>query len=179
MKCAPRELRSATRPPNCVSMQYADLFEWLEYSYLAVYIRQSPLLFPTIEIIHIVGFIFLVGSAFLFDLRLLGVARKLPVKDVADYVLPWSRKSLLIVVPSGLLLFITQAKALSTNGVFGLKLILILIALTNAGIFHRFTFSSASNWSTSETPVAAKAAALISLMLWTAVITCGRLIAYF
>ena len=160
-------------------MQAAEMFEWLEYSSLAVYIRQSPWLFPTIEIIHIVGFIFLVGSAFLFDLRLLGVARKLAVKDVADYVLPWSRRSLFIVVPTGFLLFISQAKALSTNGVFGLKLILILIAFTNAGIFHRFTFRSVSAWPTSETPTAAKAAAVISLVLWTLVITCGRLIAYF
>ncbi len=160
-------------------MQSADVFEWLEHSYLAVYIRRSPLLFPVIEILHIIGFIFLVGSAFLFDLRLLGVARKLSVREVADYVLPWSRRSLFIVVPSGLLLFIAQAEALSTNGVFGLKLILILIAFANAGIFHRYTFSSASDWSTSQTPAAAKIAAVISLALWTSVITCGRLIAYF
>ena len=159
-------------------MQSSDVFERLDQSGLAVYIRQSPLLFPAIEIVHIAGFIVLVGSAFLFDLRLLGVAKKLPVKDVADYVLPWSRRSLIVVAPSGLLLFISQAEALSTNGVFGLKLILIFLALTNAGIFHRFTFRSASNWSTS-TPPAATAAAIISLVLWTSVITCGRLIAYF
>ena len=159
-------------------MQSSDVFEWLEHSSLAVYIRQSPLLFPAIEIVHIAGFIVLVGSAFLFDLRLLGVAKKLPVKDVADYVLPWSRRSLIVVVPSGLLLFISQAEALSTNGVFGLKLILIFLAFTNAGIFHRFTFRSVSNWSTS-TPPAAKVAAVASLLLWTSVITCGRLIAYF
>jgi hypothetical protein len=160
-------------------MPFTDLIEWLEYTDLAVSIRRSPWLFPAIEIIHIIGFIFLVGSAFLFDLRLLGIARRLSVEEVANYVLPWSRRSLLFVVPSGLLLFISQAKALSTNGVFGLKLILILMALTNAGIFHRFTFRSVSNWSTSDTPAAAKAAALISLALWTCVITCGRLIAYF
>jgi hypothetical protein len=160
-------------------MQSADVFEWLEYSHLAVYIRQSSLLFPAIEIVHIIGFIFLVGSAFLFDLRLLGIAKRLSVKDVADYVLPWSRRSLFVVVPSGFLLFITQAKALSTNGVFGLKLVLILIAFTNAGVFHRFSFRSVSDWSPMETPMAAKAAALISLVIWTFVITCGRLIAYF
>ena len=160
-------------------MQSTDVFEWLEYTDLAIYIRQSPLLFPAIEIIHIIGFIFLVGSAFLFDIRLLGIGRKLSVKDVADYVLPWSRLSLIVVVPSGLLLFITQATALSTNQVFGIKLILILLAFTNAGIFHRFTFRSVSTWTTSETPVAAKAAALISLTLWASVVTCGRLIAYF
>ena len=159
-------------------MQSSDVFEWLEHSSVAVYIRQSPLLFPAIEIVHIAGFIVLVGSAFLFDLRLLGVAKKIPLKDVADYVLPWSRRSLIIVVLSGLLLFISQAEALSTNGVFGLKLILIFLAFTNAGIFHRFTFRSTSDWSTS-TPPAATAAAIISLVLWTSVITCGRLIAYF
>jgi hypothetical protein len=160
-------------------MQYADVFEWLEHSYLAVSIRQSPLLFPAIEIVHIIGFIFLVGSAFLFDLRLLGVAKKLSVKAVADYVLPWSRRSLILVVPSGLLLFIAQAKALSTNGVFGLKLILILLAFGNAGVFHQFTFRAVSNWPAGQTPMAAKANAIISLTLWISVITCGRLIAYF
>jgi hypothetical protein len=160
-------------------MRAADVFEWLEASNLAVYMRQSPLLFPVIEIAHIIGFIFLTGSAFLFDLRLLGVSRILSVREVAGYVLPWSRRSVLIVVPTGLLLFISQAKALSTNGVFGLKLILILIAFTNAGVFHKYTFQSVADWNTTQTPAAAKAAAIISLVLWTSVITCGRLIAYF
>jgi hypothetical protein len=160
-------------------MQIADVFDWLEASNLAVYIRQSPLLFPFIEIAHIIGFIFLTGSAFLFDLRLLGVSRILSVKEVAGYVLPWSRRSVLVVVPTGLLLFVSQAKALSTNGVFGLKLILILIAFTNAGVFHKYTCRSVADWNTTQTPAAAKAAAIISLVLWTSVITCGRLIAYF
>ncbi|HKZ37128.1 MAG TPA: DUF6644 family protein [Chryseolinea sp.] len=160
-------------------MQTSDVFEWLEASNLAVYIRQSPLLFPVIEIAHIVGFVFLTGSAFLFDLRLLGVSRSLSVKEVAGYVLPWSRRSVLLVLPTGLLLFISQAKALSTNGVFGVKLILILIAFTNAGVFHKYIFQSVADWNTTHTPAAAKAAAIISLLVWTSVITCGRLIAYF
>lgn len=160
-------------------MQSTDVFEWLEYSDLAVYIRQSSLLFPAIEIVHIIGFIFLVGSAFLFDFRLLGIASNLSVKAVADYVLPWSRGSLIVVVPSGILLFITQATALSVNEVFGLKLILIIIAISNAGIFHRFTFRSVPDWPPKKTPAAAKLAAVISLLVWTSVITCGRLIAYF
>lgn len=157
----------------------ADVFEWVESSHLAVYIRQSTLLFPIIEIIHIVGFIFLTGCAFLFDLRLLGVSSKLPVSHVADYVLPWSRRSLWIVIPSGLLLFASQAKSLSTNPVFGLKLVLIGVALANAGFFHTFTYRTVSEWSTSGVPPAAKVAAVISLGAWISVIMCGRLIAYF
>lgn len=159
-------------------MLLADVFVWLDDSQVAHLIRQLPWLFPAIEVLHIIGFVVLVGSAFLFDLRLLGVGRKLPAEEVADYVLPWSRRSLIIVVPTGLLLFISQAQALSSNWVFGIKLLLITGALINAGIFHRFTFPSVSQWSTSATPVKAKASAIISLVLWTSVITCGRWIAY-
>lgn len=160
-------------------MQSADVFEWLEQSYLAGYIRSSPWLFPAVEVVHIMGFVVLVGSAFLFDLRLLGVANKLPVDQVAGYVLPWSRRSLLMVVPSGFLLFAVQAQALSMNRVFGLKLILILVAFANAAFFHRFTFRSVQRWNVSTTPRGAKVSAIISLLIWTSVIACGRLIAYF
>ena len=159
-------------------MRLLNVFEWLGHTDLAISIRDSPWLFPIIETAHIIGFIVLVGSAFLFDFRLLGVAKTIPLKQVADYVLPWSRRSLLIVVPTGFLLFMSEAEALSHNWAFGIKLVLILTALVNAGIFHLFTFRSADNWSQSQTPIAARAAALISLTLWVSVISCGRLIAY-
>lgn len=161
-------------------MNGMDVFEWLESSDLAVYIRHSHVLYPVIEIIHITGIIFLVGSAFLFDFRLLGISKRLPVTDLANHLLPWSRRSLLLVIPSGLLLFMTQAKSLSTNNVFGIKLTLILIAFANAGYFHRYTFRTVSSWDQLQpTPAAAKTAGIISLLLWTSVVTCGRLLAYF
>lgn len=160
-------------------MNRSDVFEWLESSAVAVYISHSHLLYPVIEIIHILGFIFLVGSAFLFDLRLLGVSKKIRVTDLAKHLLPWSRRSLLLVIPSGFLLFMTQATTLSTNRVFGLKLTLILLALSNAGFFHWFTFPSVSGWDHLQpTSAAARAAGIISITLWTGVITCGRFLAY-
>lgn len=156
-----------------------DIFEWLEASYVAAYIRQSPMLFPVIEIIHIIGFILLTGSAFLFDLRLLGISSQLAVSDLAKHLLVWSRRSLLLVIPSGILLFATQATSLSASNVFGIKLVLIGLAFANAFFFHRYTFRTVSDWNyTVSTPFGAKAAAIISMVLWSGVITCGRLIAY-
>lgn len=161
-------------------MEAPGVFEWLEASQLAITIRQSPILFPVIEIVHIVGFIFLTGSAFLFDLRLLGLSKQLSVRAVAGHLLPWSRRGLLLVIPSGFLLFISQATVLSTNDVFVLKLILILVALINVGIFHVYTFRSVNTWDKDiRTPMAARAAALVSLTVWMMVISCGRMIAYF
>jgi hypothetical protein len=161
-------------------MKETDVFEWLEASSLAVYIRHSHILYPVIEIVHIVGFIFLVGSAFLFDLRLLGISKKIPVTDLAKHLLPWSRRSLFLVIPSGLLLFITAAKSLSANTVFGVKLSLILIAFVNAGYFHRYTLRTVTTWDQfTPTSQAAKTAGIISLLLWTGIVSCGRLLAYF
>lgn len=160
-------------------MNATDMFEWLESSSLAEYIRHSHLLYPVIEIVHIVGFVFLVGSAFLFDFRLLGISKKIPVTDLARHLLPWSRRSLLLVIPSGFILFMTQATSLGYNKVFWTKLMLITLAFLNAGYFHKYTFHSADSWNYMQpTPLRAKAAGVISIVLWTGVITCGRFLAY-
>lgn len=161
-------------------MTLTEVFQWLEASPLAVYIRHSHILYPVIELLHILGFIFLVGSAFIFDFRLLGLSRAIRVTDLARHVLPWSRRSLLLVVPTGLLLFTAEATTLGANRILAMKLLLILLAFMNAGYFHRYTFRSISAWDhLKPTPPAAKAAGIVSLLLWTGVITCGRFLAYF
>ena len=62
--------------------------------------RQWLWLYPIVEIVHIVGFIVLVGAAFMFDLRLLGLARAVPVSALADHLLRWARWALVLVVPT-------------------------------------------------------------------------------
>ncbi|MGM9509617.1 DUF6644 family protein [Larkinella sp. GY13] len=155
--------------------------EWLqgiENSTLAVAIRQSLWLYPALEIVHIVGIILVVGGAFLFDFRLLGFSKKIPVADLATHVLPWSRRGLILVIPSGLLLFSTNAEALGKDPTFWLKMALLVVAGINVAVFHRITFRSPADWQTGQTPVAAKAAAVCSILLWLGTIACGRLLAY-
>ncbi len=160
-------------------MTESGFFEWLESSAAGDFMRGSPVVFPIVEIMHIAGFVALVGSAFLFDLRLLGFSKHLSVKALAAYLLSKARWSLLLVVPSGLLLFISQASALSVNYIFQIKLILIGLAFANAAVFHIGTAKSIANWDTnSPSPTAARVAAIISITLWTAVLSCGRFIAY-
>ena len=153
--------------------------EWLEQTALATTIRQELYFYPVLEIIHILGIVGLAGGAFLFDLRLLGYGRDLPVQRLAEHVLPWSRRGLALVVPSGLLLFLTNASTLAEDPTFWLKLILIGVAGLNALLFHRTTFRTVAYWNQQvPVPTAAKLTAAASLLLWTAVIVCGRLLAY-
>jgi hypothetical protein len=129
--------------------------------------------------VHIVGFVVLVGAAVMFDLRLLGLARYLPAADLARYLLPWARASLLLVLPSGLLMFTAHATEGAASPVFRLKLLLLAAAALNAALFHRRVFRSVAAWNHDRTtPVTARCAAVASLLLWLGVIACGRLLAY-
>ncbi len=147
---------------------------------LASTVRESAYLYLAVETVHIIGFVILAGSAAMFDLRLLGTSRGLPVSDTARHLLRWSHASLLVVVPSGLLLFMSNATTLSINPAFRLKLVLLAAAGANAYIFHRWPFKTVKEWNCNvATPAVAKISAAVSLVLWAGVITYGRFIAYF
>jgi hypothetical protein len=153
---------------------------WLENTSAAVTVRESAWLYPAVETVHIIGFVVLVGAAVMFDLRLLGASRELPVSDTARHLLHWSRAALLVVVPSGLLLFMSSATALSVNPAFRLKLVLLAAAGVNAYAFHRWPFKTVTEWNRElPAPTRAKISAVVSLVLWVSIISCGRFIAYF
>ena len=157
------------------------ILEWLEATSLAVLIRRSAWLYPVLEIIHITGIVLLVGAAMMFDLRLLGFSRAISVSLLSRHVLPWSRRGLFyFVFPSGLLLFISNASTTGINPLFWVKMLLLLLALLNAILFHKITFRTVREWDIVRASDArAKAAALLSITLWLSVIACGRLLAYY
>lgn len=159
--------------------QGAAWLVWLETTQIAALMRGSLWLYPIVEIAHIVGFVVLVGAAVMFDLRLLGASRALPASLMARHHLPWARAALLLVVPSGFLMFIAHATEFADNPAFRVKLILLVAAGLNALLFHRGAFRSVGRWETDRAvPLTARAAAVASLVLWVGVIAAGRLLAY-
>lgn len=156
----------------------------IEASSLGVAMRQWLWLYPSVEIVHITGIALLFGSIAVFDLRLLGLSRSIPVKALARHVLPWTAASFALIVPSGLLMFTAHASDFIQSGVFVLKMGLILAAGLNAALFHAITFRTADVWDAEEMrklppPPSARLAGAVSLLLWISVIACGRLLAYF
>jgi len=152
---------------------------WLHETALAQAMRDSLWLYPAVETAHILGIVTLVGSAAMFDFRLLGLSRRLPVADMARHLLPWAHRGLAIQIVTGFLLFLADPVELVGNSAFRLKLVLIVLAGCNVTVFHAGVFRSVTRWDRdAEPPPAAKAAALLSLMLWAGVVSAGRLIAY-
>jgi hypothetical protein len=157
----------------------AGVVEWLATTPLSVAMREGAWLYPIVEIVHIAGFSVLVGSVVLFDLRVLGFARTLPVAALGDHLLRWALASVLLVVPAGLLLFSAHPVELSKNPAFLIKLVLIALAGLNALAFHWLPYRSVAGWDRGRpAPPLARAGAAVSILLWLGVITCGRMLAY-
>jgi len=136
----------------------------LERSALAAALRESTWLYPTIEALHIVGLALVAGAAIAFDLRLLGVARALPLEPLARFLPRLSLTAFTALsLPTGALLFITQARALAANPVFWAKLVLLGAAGANAWLFRKGV---------------RRQAAVVSLLAWIGVVFCGRFLAY-
>jgi hypothetical protein len=159
-------------------------FGALEASGLGVAMRQWLWLYPSVEVVHIVGIGLLFGSIAVLDLRLLGFSRHIPAKTLAGHVLPWTLGSFALIIPSGLLMFSAHASEFIESEVFVLKMLLILAAGVNAALFHTTVFRSADVWDAEEMrrlppPPSVRAFAAVSLLLWISVIACGRLLAYF
>lgn len=146
---------------------------------LAVAMRHDLWLYPVVEIVHIIGFVVLAGGIVVLDLRLLGLTRALPVATLARHVLPWSVGALLLIVPSGLLMFIAHAGDLIANTAFVTKMALLLCAGANAAAFHAGVFRGVAAWDRdAAVPAVAKLHAFASLLIWAAILACGRLLAY-
>ena len=71
--------------------------------------RSSPALYPAVEILHILGFVVLVGSILALDLRVLGLGATIPIQPMAQLLLPLSRFGFMLAISMGFLLFSADA----------------------------------------------------------------------
>jgi hypothetical protein len=151
----------------------------IEQSALGQAMREALWLYPAVEIVHLVGIVLLVGSIVMLDVRVLGLSRSIPVPALARHLLPWTLAAVLLVLPSGLLLFAAHASDVIANPLFAVKMGLLFAAGVNAAAFHVGPYASVAAWACERpVPPAARLHAAISIALWIAVIAAGRLLAY-
>ena len=151
---------------------------WLEHTPIANEIRTSVWMYAALETTHYIGLSFLVGGVMLIDLRVLGVAPKLPLKSMIG-LLPWVWAGFIINATTGTALFIYGATSFGLNKAFWLKMVLIVLAGANALAFHAATKRSSRDWvSAGAPPISAKLFATASFLLWLGVVTAGRWMAY-
>ena len=127
--------------------------------------------YPALEVVHIVAIGLLLGNLVLLELRVFGMGAALPVKPLARLSLGLAATGFCLAAISGLLMFASQPEELLANRIFTLKMLILLVAACNAGLFH-------ARDSLSKMDTLARVYMVISTVLWLSVVTCGRWIAY-
>jgi hypothetical protein len=161
-------------------MEIDQVLEWLQSTPIAVAIRENDILFPWIESLHVLAIVLVVGTISIVDLRLLDLAsRNRATMIVLRDVLPYTWGAFLVAAITGLLLFSSNATKYAHNGYFLAKMVLLLIAGANMLVFHLIGARRlATGDPTGDMPLAAKTAGGISLLVWVAVVVCGRWIGF-
>ena len=154
------------------------IFQTIEETALSTWIRDSPspFAFWFILSLHALGMALLVGASAVIDLRILGVARNLPLAPLKGfYALIWA--GFWIQVVSGTLLLVAYPTKALTNPDFYIKLTLIGLAVA---VMQTLNKRVLSNSSLTEAAMMAKGRALAawSLVFWVGAVTAGRLLAY-
>jgi hypothetical protein len=162
----------------------ADFQVWLVSVLSSVHpvalVMRSKWGWPAAESIHFIGLSLLVGCIGLFDLRLLGIGRRIPIAALHKLI-PWGLVGYGINVVSGSMFLMTEPDQYIYNPSFHFKLLFMGIAGFNAlafyatGLYRQIRESGAS----ADAPRAAKLIAAISLSMWIAVIVGGRLLTFY
>lgn len=159
-----------------IAAELLTFCRWCNGSFFGHGIRDSVWLFPFVEIFHLLALGLLGGTIVILNLRLLGFRfRNEPVAALARDVRPWMIGSIVVMLISGFLLFSTEAVKMYGSPAFQFKMSCLLLAILFTFTVHRkVTMLDEERIA----PVWRKLAAIVCIVLWTAVALGGRAIGY-
>ena len=142
-------------------------------------IRETAVLIPIVQSIHILAIAVVVGSAVVTDLRLAGVlATDETPRTVVRRYLPWMWAALALLLATGSVLAVGEPNRVLENPVFWTKMGLVAFAFTLTLLFRYPILHPEFRLEHARWAALAKPMAWASLLVWIAVIFCGRWIAY-
>jgi uncharacterized membrane protein len=134
---------------------------------------------PATESVHFIGLTLLFGSIAVWDLRLLGLGRGVPISAFHRLV-PYAVAGFTINVVTGSMFVMAEANQYVYNRAFQFKLLFLALAGLNVLIFYVTMFRRvATSGAGAAPPLLAKLNGALSLAFWMAVIICGRLITFY
>lgn len=143
-------------------------------------VRESGLAYPVIMSTHLASIALFGGMIVMTDLRLLGLAMTAtPVSDLIKQLRPWKHAGLTLMLVAGILLGGAKLGSYYDNPYFQIKMTLLLLVGVHALVFRNSVYRNPDLDRVKVMPGNARAAAIISLVLWFGIMSAGRWIAYF
>ena len=109
------------------------LLQALDNSSFAENARESLWMFPTMECIHVLAIVFVVGSITRLDMRLMGlIERHRSVTELSDQMLPYTWTAFIVATIFGVLLWSSKPITYLGMAFFDVKMVLMALATTMA-----------------------------------------------
>ena len=155
--------------------------QWLQATAFFTALRGSWYVYPIVMSLHLVGIAVFGGMVLMTNMRLLGLAMtKRPVVDVIRQFRLSKRWGLVLIVTCGFLMFGSKAEEYYYNAFFRIKMLLLLLVFIHGWVFRPAVYANPEQVdSVSDgTAIRAKAAAILSVVLWASIACAGRGIGY-
>jgi uncharacterized membrane protein len=152
---------------------------WIKTTYISSVMTNVNVAWPISESIHFVGLCLLLGTVGLFDLRMMGLVKQVPIAAL-HRLIPLGILGYVMNVLTGITFLSGYPDQYIYNPAFQSKLMFMGIAGVNVVIFYLTMYRRvAATGATDEAPLFARIAGGVSLVCWLGVIVCGRLITFF
>ena len=159
--------------------QLRHLLNPLYYTPMGALLRDSRWAWPIFESLHFIGMSLLGGTILVFDLRLLGFARAVPVRAL-HRLIPLGIGGFLLNMSTGICFICATPDQYLFNAAFRWKVVFLLIAGMNVLFFYTTVFRRLEAMSENTPPtLGARIAGGVSLGAWIGVMSAGRLLTFF
>jgi hypothetical protein len=158
-------------------MEAAHWAQALQDSGFAAAIRGGTLVYPVINVLHVLGVALLVGSIVALDFRLLGFSKNVSAEGASNLLTPFAVAGLVIALPTGVALFASDAVSMAGSRLMTIKLVLVALGIGNALLFRRLWKRELADWDRAAPPLG-RAQSAFSIAIWLTVPVLGRLVAY-
>jgi hypothetical protein len=154
--------------------------DWIASTAVSKSLADQPWVVPTSQSIHIMAVSAVFASALMINLRLLGVgAGGRSVSQLSTTLLPWMWRGLVVLLLTGMVQTLVEPARQFVTPAFWAKMTLIVLVTTLTALYARAVRRNAPLWdAASSRPLQAKVFAIVSTLMWLAIIVCGRFIAY-
>jgi hypothetical protein len=155
-------------------MDWYEVFDSLEMTWVGQTIKESLWYFPAIEAVHLLGLAMLGGAILVVDLRMFGVGLSdRPVAYVARSAHRWLIASIVVMLATGIPLFLSEAVKCLYNTSFWVKMGGLTI-----GLIFTFTVRNKVAMSGTASNATYKMVATFSIAVWLTVAAAGRWIGF-
>jgi hypothetical protein len=157
----------------------AEFATWLHHTRLSLLFQdQVRWLWPTSEALHFAGLALLLGVAGMFDLRLIGFMRRVPIQAVQAFM-PWAFVGFSINLVTGLIFVISEPAQYFSNPTWWVKVAFLVVSGANAAFFQVWCAGRIATLPDgADTPVSFKVIGAVSLCAWLGVLWAGRMLPF-